>query len=114
MLVPSACVVHIVLLVVGDEDLRGGQFVRLGGVGEVAGDDGLGGVFLATGGVWDGVVCRPLIVGSFSCRVQFQLGVDRFRRRGLVLCFRLRGLEEGGGVGVHGGGPGWGVRVSWF
>ena len=71
-------------------------------------------------------------------RVQFEWGLGRFGRRGFVLGSRLRryfgfdqvfwapglrgphfggcrccGLEEGGGVGVEGGAPGWWVRVSW-
>ena len=49
----------------------GCQFVHLGGVGEVAGDDDLGSVLLARGGVWNYVVGCPFVVGGFPCCVQF-------------------------------------------
>ena len=121
--------VPLVLLAVDDETVWCCQFLHLGGVGEVVGDGDLGGVVLAGGGVWDDVVGCPLVSGAFPRRVQFEWGVEWFWRRVFSLGFhvrryfgfnqvscapglrgphlggcRCRGLEEGGGVGVQGGG----------
>ena len=69
----------------------GCQFVHFGGVVEVAGDDDLGGIVLAGGGLWHDVVGRPLVMGGFSRRVQFECRVEWSWRRWLVLGFRVRG-----------------------
>ena len=125
-----------VVSAMGDEDVGGSQLIHLCGVGEVAGDGDLGGVVLAGGGVGDDVVGRPFVVGGVLHRVQLKWGMEWFLRRGLFLGFRVGrhfwfrpgivdsrgpylggcrccGPEEGGCVGVYGGGAGWGMRVSW-
>ena len=83
----------------------------------------------------DDVVGRPFVVGGFFCCVHFEWRVEWFWRWGLFLGFfvrrylgfdqvfrapglrgphvggcRYRGLEEGGGVGVEGGGSWLGVE----
>ena len=121
--------VSLVLWAMGDEDVGGRQLIHLCGVRGLAGDGDLCGVAFAVGGVGDDVVGRPFFVGGVFRLVQFEWGVERFRRRDLFLGFRVRryfgldqllwapgfrrphlggcrcrGLEEGGGVGVYGGG----------
>ena len=111
----------------GDEDVRGCQFVHTGGVKEVVGDGNLGGVLLAGGGLCNNVVGCPFLVGGFPFCVQFVWGVEWFWRRGLLLafgvwrhfafdgssrgpglrgrhlgCCRCRGWKEGDGVVVQG------------
>ena len=123
--------VSLVVSAIGDEDIGGRQLIHLCGVGEVAGDGDLGSVILAGGGMGDDVVGRPFIVGGALHRVQLEWGMEWFRRWGLFLGFhvghdfgfdqvlrapgfwgpylggcRCCSLEEGGGVGVYGGG-GW-------
>ena len=117
--------VSLVVSATGDEDVGGRQLIHLCGVGEVAGDDDLGGVVLAGGGVGDDVVVRPFFVVGVLLRVQLEWGVEWLWQLGLFLSFRVgrhfgfdqvlwapgfRGpylcgcrrcrLEEGGCVGV--------------
>ena len=121
--------VSLVVSVIGDEDVGGRQLIHLCGVGEVAGDGALAGVVLAAGGVGDDVVGCPFVVGCVFHRVQLECGLEWFRRWGFSWAFawgpnfvstrycglqvfrgpylgpcRCCGLEEGGGVGVWGGG----------
>ena len=131
--------VPLIVLAVGDEDIGGCQFVRFGGVGEVAGDGDLGGVVLADGGMRDDLVGSPLVLGGCCCLVQFEWGVEWFWHLRFFLGFRVRryfGFDQasrapGPGaptwaaaavaawkravvLGSRGGGaPGWEVRVSW-
>ena len=121
--------VSLVVSAMDDEDVGGRQLIHLCGVGEVAGDGDLGGVLLAGRGGGDDVVGRPFTVGGVPHRVQLESGLEWLRRWGLFLGFRVGrhfgfdqvlqapgfrgphlggcrccGLEEGGGVGVWGGG----------
>ena len=77
--------VSFVVSATGDEDVRGRQLIHLCGVGEVAGDGGLGGVFLAGGGVGDDVVGRPFVLGGVFRRVQLEWGVERLWGLGAFL-----------------------------
>ena len=61
--------VLIVVLAMGDEDVRGCQLIHLCGVGKVAADGDLGGVPFAVGGVGDDVLGRPFVVGGVFRRV---------------------------------------------
>ena len=79
--------VPLVVPAVGDEDDGGHQVAHLGGVGEVARDGDLGGIVLLLGGLWDDVVGCSFIAAQFSLRVQFELGVEWFRRWRLFLAF---------------------------
>ena len=81
--------------------------------------------FSPGGGIGDDVRGRPLVVGDVFRRVQFEFGLEQFRRRRFFLGFPVRryfgldqvlwapglwgpdlvgcrccGLKEGGGVGV--------------
>ena len=83
----------LVMPAVSDEDVGGRQFVHLGGVGKVAGDVGLRGLVIAGAGVWDDVVGCSLVVGSFTLRVQFEWGLEWFRRPGVFSgLFRVASL----------------------
>ena len=81
--------VLLVVSAMGDEDVGGRQLIHLRGLGEVAGDGDLGGVVLAGGSVGDDVVGGPFVVGVVLHRVQFECGVEWFRRWGLFLGFRV-------------------------
>ena len=61
--------VSLFVSAMSDEDVAGRQLIYLCGVGEVAGDGGLGGVVIAVGGVGDDVVGRPFVMGDVFCCV---------------------------------------------
>ena len=97
--------VPLVVPAVGDEDVGSRQFVQLGGVGEVAGHDDLGGGVLAGGGMWDHVVGCPLVVGGFSLRIQYEWGKSGLGAAGFFWSFACGGTLDStryGGLDVSG------------
>ena len=87
----------LIVSAMGDDDVGGRQLIHLCGVGQVAGDGDLSGVIFAGGGVVDDAVGRRFVVGSVFRRFQFEWGMDRSRRWGLFLGFRVQryfGLDQ--------------------
>ena len=73
-----------------NDNLRGCEFVHLGGVGKVARDGDLGRVVLARGGLRKDVVGCQLVMWGLHLCVQFESGVERLCCWGFFLASCVR------------------------